>query len=197
MLIYVLDARIRARVYNVFRSKFPSLEAAEVYYKLTLTDCLEELELSSCREDRMRRLPPVADKVTQTPALDERANQPCAANAGTTTVTNVEDLKNAISVLDDASLSDITNVSFLKLAVKNGIDTNPADFASQSIRAMKRLQEHGKNNLLYKFAFCIANTRPGSDVPLFPLKRMPFGLVEYQIEFFSATNIAQVGCLCI
>ena len=130
MLIYVLDARIRARVYNVFRSKFPCLEAAEVCYKLTLTDCLEELELSSCREDRMRRLPPVADKMTQTPALDERANQPCVANAGTTTVTNVEDLKNAISVLDDGSLSDIANVSFLKLAVKNGIDTNPADFAS-------------------------------------------------------------------
>ena len=152
MLIYVLDARIRARVYNVFRSKFLYLEAAEVYYQLTLTDCLEELELSSCREDRMHRLPPVADKMTQTPALVERANQPCVANAGTTTVTNVEDLKNAISVLDDGSLSDIA-VSFLKLAVKNGIDTNPADFASQSIRAMKRLQEHGKNTLLYKFCF--------------------------------------------
>lgn len=196
LYFFLLDARIRARVYNVFRSKFLSLEAAEVYYKLTLTDCLEELDLSSCREERMHRLPPVADKVTQTPALDETAKHPCTANAGTTTVTNVENLKNAISELDDASLSDIANVSFLKLAVKNGIDTNPADFASQSIRAMKRLQEHGKNNLLYKFAFCIANTRPGSDVPLFPLKRMPFGLVEYQIEFFSATNIAQVGSLC-
>ena len=152
--------------------------------------------MSNCREDRMRRLPPVAHKVTQTPAFDETANQPCTTNAGTTTVTNVEDLKNAISVLDDASLSDVANVSFLKLAVKNGIDTNPADFASQSIRAMKQLQEHGKNNLLYKFAFCIANSRPGSDVPLFPLTRMPFGLVEYQIGFFSVTNIAQVGCFC-
>ena len=82
-------------------------------------------------------------------------------------------------------------MSFLKLAIKNAIDTNPADFASQSIRAMRRLQEHGKNNLLYKFAYSIANNRPGSDAALFPLERMPFGLVVYEIEF-SATNEAQV-----
>ena len=87
------------------------------------------------------------------------------------------------------------NISLLKLAIKNGIDTNPADFASQSVRAMKHLQDHGKSNLLYKFDFFIANTHPGSDVPLFQLERMPFGLVEYQIEFFAATSITQVGCL--
>ena len=28
--------------------------------------------------------------------------------------------------------------------------------------------------------------------PLMPLDRMPFGLIEYQLEFFTATNIMQV-----
>ncbi|KAL9976611.1 hypothetical protein ACROYT_G013932 [Oculina patagonica] len=98
----------------------------------------------------MRRSPTVVDKVTQTPALEKTANQTFTSAAQTTAATCVED-KNVISVLDDASLSEIANNPFLKLTVKNGIDTNPADFASQSIRAMKHLQENGKNNLLYKF----------------------------------------------
>ena len=149
--------------------------------------------MSDRREDRLRRLPTVADKVTQTPHLEERDLQPSTVTAETRTA----DLKNAISALDDSSLCDIANMSFLKLAIENGIDTNPADFASQSIRAMKRLQENGKNNLLYKFAYSIANNRPGSDAALFPLERMPFGLVEYQIEFFSATNVAQVCCMFV
>lgn len=194
------DSRVRTRAYNVLRLKFPRLEAAEEHYKLTLNDCLEELDLSEDRGKRMQRLPGVADKVTRTPVLDGTANQPLTSTTGTTAATiEVEDVKKFISsdLLDDACLTEIANMSFLKLAVKTGIDTNQADFASQSIRAMKRLQDHGKNNLLYKFAFCIANTRPDSDVPLFPLERMPFGLVEYQIEFFAATNIAQVGFLSI
>ncbi|XP_078357969.1 uncharacterized protein LOC144642774 isoform X1 [Oculina patagonica] len=190
--ILLTNSRIRTRAYNVLRGKFPSLDAAEAHYKLTLTDCLEELDLSGHRGSRIRRTPTGVDKVTQTPALEISATPPFTPAAQTTAATSVVELKNAISVLDDASLSEIANMSFLKLAIKNGIDTNPADFASKSIRAMKRLQEHGKNNLLYKFAFCIANSRPGSDVPLFPLDRMPFGLVEYQIEFFAATNIAQL-----
>ena len=57
---------------------------------------------------------------------------------------------------------------------------------------MKKLQVQKKNNLVYKFVFCIAKNRPGSDETLFPIDRMPFGLVEYQIEFFSLTNIMQV-----
>ena len=154
------------------------------------------MDLSDHREGRICRLSAMkaADKVTQTPAvIEDTASQWCTV--ATRTTTGVQDLKAAISAVDDATLCDIANTAFLKLALKHGIDTNPADFVSLSITAMKQLQEKRKNNLLYKFAFCIANNRPGSDVPLFPLDRMPFGLVEYQIEFFAATNIAQVGHL--
>ncbi|XP_078370232.1 uncharacterized protein LOC144653971 [Oculina patagonica] len=178
-----------------FTGQVPELGCCRGPLQANTKNCLEELDLSGHRGSRIRRTPTGVDKVTQTPALEISATPPFTPAAQTTAATSVVELKNAISVLDDASLSEIANMTFLKLAIKNGIDTNPADFASKSIRAMKRLQEHGKNNLLYKFAFCIANSRPGSDVPLFPLDRMPFGLVEYQIEFFAATNIAQV-CFC-
>ena len=98
-----------------------------------------------------------------------------------------------LSSLDDEKLKHIANASFLKLALRVDIDTNPADFASLSVKAMEVLQSHQKNNLLYKFANCIATARPGSKEMLFPLNRMPLGLVEYQIEFFASTNIVQVS----
>ena len=48
---------------------------------------------------------------------------------------------------------------------------------------MELLKQNNKNNLLYKFAFALCDTKPGTDEPVFPMDRMPFGLVEYQIVF--------------
>ena len=93
-------------------------------------------------------------------------------------------------------LLELTNNLFLKAAVFNGIDTNPSDFVTLSLTSMKVLQEHNKSNLLYKFAYCLGSNQPGTEKPLFPLNRMPFGLVEYQIEFFSCTNMQVNTCLC-
>ena len=100
-----------------------------------------------------------------------------------------------VSSLEEEKLKFVANASFLKLAVMSGINTNPGNFVTFSVKAMKVLQENGKNNLLYKFGYCIVTTCPGSEEPLFAINHMPFGLIEYQIEFFSSTNIAQVGYL--
>lgn len=86
--------------------------------------------------------------------------------------------------MDCPQLIYFSNLAFLELAVRNGINSNPANFAELAVQAMRHLQVNGKNNLLYKFAQCIATKRPGSDESLFPQDRMPFGMVEYQIEFF-------------
>ena len=95
---------------------------------------------------------------------------------------------------NEGILQKIADKAFHKLAIKNGINSNPADFASNSVMAMKRLQAAGKNNLLYKFAECIARNRPGSHECLMPLDKMPFGLIEYQLEFFTCTKSYQVLC---
>ncbi|KAI8517539.1 hypothetical protein Bbelb_035560 [Branchiostoma belcheri] len=39
---------------------------------------------------------------------------------------------------------------------------------------------------------CVGQNRQGTDEPLMPLNRMPFGLVQYQIEFFTCTNVQQI-----
>ena len=81
---------------------------------------------------------------------------------------------------------------FMELVKTTGINSNPADFISRSIRCMESLQVHGKSNLLYKFAFCITEKCPETDKPILLMDRVPFGLIEYQPEFFACTNIMQV-----
>ena len=56
---------------------------------------------------------------------------------------------------------------------------------------MDFLKKNHKSNLLYKFAFAMCQTNPVTGEPVFPMDRMPFGWVEYQIEFFSCTNVNQ------
>ena len=161
---------------------------AEEHYKLTLSNYLEEMDKSI--DSEIRTPIKVVDKVTQT-VFDEESGA-LVTDADTGGPTN---LASVIAGLDSAELIKFANSTFLELAVKNGINSNPANFAELAVQAMKHLQEKGKSNLMYKFPMCIATNRPGSNDSLFPLDRMPLGLVEHQIEFFSATNIMQVYCL--
>lgn len=78
---------------------------------------------------------------------------------------------------------------FSNLATHAGISTNLSDYVSLSIAAMNILRKAKKPNLVYKWAKCIVGENGN---PFMALDRMPFGLVEYQIEFFTATNVMQV-----
>ena len=114
------------------------------------------------------------------------------SSSGQPSVVTVEYLFRLASLLDNKDLEILTNKLFLQLALANNITSNPANFCSLSLKAMELLKQNNKNNLLYKFAFALCDTKPGTDEPVFPMDRMPFGLVEYQIEFFSCTHVKQV-----
>ena len=84
--------------------------------------------------------------------------------------------------------------AFLQLAIKNGIVSNPRHFASISMKAMQRLQMEKKPNLVYKFAEMLTLQKYGSPMePVIQLGRMPFGLIEYVIQFFVTPNVTQVA----
>lgn len=70
------------------------------------------------------------------------------------------------------------------------------DFPSLTIKAMKMLREKGKSNVLRDFAKCLGLRRPDSNEPLMPVDRMPFGLIQHQIQFFCASDIRQVSKPC-
>ena len=81
---------------------------------------------------------------------------------------------------------------FLNVAKRKEITSNPSHFISLSVLAMENLQNHKKINLLFKFAECVGKQRPDGSDTLMPMNRMPFGLLEYQIQFFTCTNTQQV-----
>ena len=79
---------------------------------------------------------------------------------------------------------------FLEIARKSGIDTNPKNFATLALAAMSTLKANKKPNLVYKWCECLV--RKESQKPVLEMSKMPFGLIQYQIEFFSCTNTSQI-----
>ena len=185
-----IDSRLRSRVNVMYRNTFETLEAAEIHYGLTLSDSLAELTIEK-RPANSSKQAPGAKSNTQMPIppLQTTATPPPRSEQ---TVT-VENVFKVASLLDNADLEILLNKLFLHLTLAHDITSNPAKFCSLSIRSMKLLKQNNKSNLLYKFALALCQTNPITGEPVFPMNRMPFGLVEYQIEFFSCTNVNQVS----
>lgn len=93
--------------------------------------------------------------------------------------------------LPDVKKDILLNSLFLQRATDHGIDSNPGDFATVSLRAMLTLQQNAKPNLVYKWSRCLHNEEEKSSLDF---ERMPFGLIQYCMEFFSCTHVSQV-CL--
>ena len=65
---------------------------------------------------------------------------------------------------------------------------------SGNFSAMVTLREASKNpDLVLNFAKCIYDKRSGTDNSLMQLNRMPFALIEYQIQFFTASYVNTVN----
>lgn len=90
------------------------------------------------------------------------------------------------------SLETITDALYSMLATKKGLNHSVKTFVGTSTNAMVRLQEAGKPNIVLKLAEVIYPPETRSLHPLMPMDRMPFGLVQYQIEFFHSYNSDQV-----
>lgn len=65
--------------------------------------------------------------------------------------------------------------------------TVPDDFLQFCLCAMKNLEAHGKTNVLYGISKGLGNLRPDGSDSLFPITRMPFGVLEYMVNFFNGT----------
>ena len=68
----------------------------------------------------------------------------------------------------------------------------PLDFMSLSLKAMDNLKASGRRNVLYELALGLGSLRPDG-TPLFPMDRMPMGLLEYMVNFFTSSNISEVS----
>ena len=107
----------------------------------------------------------------------------------------VQLLSMVFNEVKDLDALSIVEQLYSWLASKKGLTSNVFSFVQLSLAAMERLETNNKVNLVIKFCQMIANDRPDKSGPLIPLSRMPFGLLQYCIEFFTCTNVMQVSYL--
>ena len=105
---------------------------------------------------------------------------------------SVNELLNKAKCLPLSDLSDLCEALYQELLAREKIPLPGRDFISHSVAAMQRLKQRQKSNVLYKLAKVIAVNRPDSTEPLMPMNRMPWGLVQYQIDFFACSHINEV-----
>ena len=109
---------------------------------------------------------------------------------------NVDVIVQLIKILlleqPDLDVLAITDQLYALVAEKMGLTSTVLGFVRLSLEAMRRLELNDKVNLVIKFCQGFANERPDKSGPLIPLHRMPFGLLQYCIEFFTCTNVMQV-----
>ena len=63
-----------------------------------------------------------------------------------------------------------------------------ADFLPLSVMAMGTLYKEGKHNLVYHLSKCFESPAPRMD-----LNRMPYGLIDYNLRFFSSNKTQKLG----
>ena len=97
-------------------------------------------------------------------------------------------LKAADEMQADELLS-LTQQLFALTLKRNKIENVPNDFIEVAVTAMTSLRDHEQCprpvNLIYKFALIIAKNR-------IPLDRMPWGLIQYNVEFFYCNDVNEV-----
>lgn len=105
---------------------------------------------------------------------------------------SMQDTMKIVGSLNPEQLLQLTDKLFGDLAVSYKIYFNVTNFCALALDAMLLLQQNNKSNLLYKFASALTAKHPDTKECILQMNRMPFGLLQYQIEFFSCTNISQV-----
>ena len=62
----------------------------------------------------------------------------------------------------------------------------PEDYLQLSLKRMKHLEEVGKSNVLYELAKGLGTMRDDKSGSMFPVSRMPMGMLQYMVHFFNA-----------
>lgn len=67
-----------------------------------------------------------------------------------------------------------------------------SDFIHLALYGMERLHKTGRMNVIYLIAKALSTTCPDGSDSLLPTSRMPIGLVEHIVNFFTATAVQQI-----
>lgn len=93
---------------------------------------------------------------------------------------------------DDATQLDIISDMFSSYACSQGVHA-PKDFLQLFLNASLHLKTNNRTNVVYGLAKAVGSLRQDGTDSLMPVRRMPMGLVEYLVNFFTADNLSKVS----
>lgn len=191
------ESSVRKHVFVDLRKRYKTIDEAEAGLGLTVESYIDSSPAQTSLQDDIDQAlnlsPSLARKLTclstsQLMDLVIESLQLIGPNVDFVT----QLLLRVFNELKDLDVLNITEQIYSWLANKVGITSTVLGFVTLSLEAMKRLEENNKVNLVIKFCQGLATDRPDKSGPLIPLHRMPFGLLQYCIEFFTCTNVMQV-----
>ena len=190
---------IRQQVMCELKHKFKTVSEAEDALGITVDSYLEE------SPGRPAGLSDDSQQLSVSPALLGKMKSLAAKQVKDLVVEGLASLahgKRGVSVVTDILVTlfekecvdviAILDKLYAWAANKKGITSNPKTFVQLFLDAMKRLDDNNKVNLVLTFCQGLALDRPDKSGPLIPIQRMPFGLLQHCIEFFTSTNVMQV-----
>ena len=69
----------------------------------------------------------------------------------------------------------------------------PSDFLKLVVSAFNHLHQSRRSNVVYLLAMALGTTRPDGSDSLLPTSRMPMGLLEYIVTFFTASSVQKAS----
>ena len=132
----------------------------------------------------MRSTHPAADITSTVTDVDNQLTLTEAVDSCQRIMAQLSDSEDQLRLLSDLF------VSYLQA---KSIPAVPQDFLQLAVAGMECLKEAFRPNLIYKLAKALGTTRPDASGPLIPVSRMPMGLLEHIVCFYTASSIRQVS----
>ena len=193
-LITFIGSSCRTKVTKLLAKEFATLSDAEEFYNIDYvtnsSDFKESVPLSTPAK------PATSDvDVCLSPIFS------CSPHSSKATKLSLGDIiKNFISAFQ-SSMSERLQKQLLQhlfqhFIVRSGGNSFYSfvkhDFIEASVSAMRVLYDEGKHNLVYHISRCFNRGHEGAPTRM-PIDRMPFGLIDYNVRFFSAPSSQKLG----
>ena len=92
----------------------------------------------------------------------------------------------------DEQCAVLTNLFGMIMMRNTNAGCIPSDFLQLCLHAMAHLKQCDRTNVIYLLAKALGTMRSDQSDSLLPAKRMPMGLIEYIVQFFTSSSAKQV-----
>ena len=103
-----------------------------------------------------------------------------------------------LEILPSHQQCSVLSKLFSKFLKQNSsIGSLPGDFLELALKGMVHLKNCNRSNVIYLLVKALGTMRPNQSDSLLPSKRMPMGLIEYAVMFFTSSSTRQVLCILL